>query len=253
MRSIATRASAPYAPRVFAWQNLGPRDASWPASAPCACERPPFPWRESGRRRDGPSRARSRSLVRSNARHAFLRARDGFPRVRTHLPASTATCLALCRVVLVPASPSRAFRPRDELACGQLHLLCHTWHSNATCSDSMHTVREAQRQLPPVIARGAAASRHSTFCDELARKTNQQTQRGIRFLFWIAYVRPESHYARAIRSHGLDRNVVTDENAKARHSVISQREFDPDGTAAGSLVAASSSTRDKKLNGALGS
>jgi len=42
------------------------------------------------------------------------------------------------------------------------------------------------------------------------------------------------------------------ENARASHRAISLREFDPEGTAAESLVAASSSTREKKQNGALG-
>ena len=55
----------------------------------------------------------------------------------------------------------------------------------------------------------------------------------------------------------FDRTVLIgtwslDENARASHQVISYREFDPDETAARSLDAASSSTRDKKLNGALG-
>ena len=42
-------------------------------------------------------------------------------------------------------------------------------------------------------------------------------------------------------------------DARASHRSISRRVLDPDGTAAVSPVAASSSTRDKKQNGALGS
>ena len=50
-----------------------------------------------------------------------------------------------------------------------------------------------------------------------------------------------------------DRNVVVRDGCESSHRTISHRKFDSDGTAAGSLVAASSSTRGKKLNGALGS
>lgn len=42
-----------------------------------------------------------------------------------------------------------------------------------------------------------------------------------------------------------DRNVVVRQGCASGRRTISHREFDPDGTAAGSLVAASSSTREK--------
>ena len=45
-----------------------------------------------------------------------------------------------------------------------------------------------------------------------------------------------------------DRNVVVRAGCASSHRAISHRKFDSDETAAGSLVAASSSTRDKKLN-----
>ena len=50
-----------------------------------------------------------------------------------------------------------------------------------------------------------------------------------------------------------DRNVVVRDDCASSHRTISHRKFDSDETAAGSLVAASSSTRGKKKNGALGS
>jgi hypothetical protein len=50
-----------------------------------------------------------------------------------------------------------------------------------------------------------------------------------------------------------DRNVVVRAGCASSRRTISHRKFDSDGTAAGSLVAASSSTRGKKQNGALGS
>jgi hypothetical protein len=83
-------------------------------------------------------------------------------------------------------------------------------------------------------------------------RSNQRSVRIIREIFWIARENARSHYRRAIRSHGFDRNVVVDLNAKAfiARSLIGR--LTPMGRLRSrwsQLVA----PLEKKLNGALGS